>query len=80
MPSMWNTDPKYVDSLGRYYGKLTGGIIKSVTFEKDEFDDLILWPTLTIEFADGVERKVYVQADEEGNSEGFLSGIPHEWD
>jgi len=76
--SMWTKDPKYVEGLLNYYKTLEGASIEGISFEKDEFDDYILWPTLTIRFTDGSVRKVYVQADPEGNREGFLSGLPED--
>ena len=74
MGSIWSVHPEQVDWMLKYYKTLEGATILDVTFEQDEFDEYILWPTLTVEFADGTVRKVYVQADPEGKGGTPLVG------
>ena len=68
----------YTGWLTSYYKTLEGATIDNFCFEQDEFDKHILWPTFDVTLADGTKTTIYIQADAEGNGDGFISGIPIE--
>jgi hypothetical protein len=65
-----------------YFGQLVGATITSFAMVPDEPDDEFpdyegeIWPTFGIKLANGLEGKMELSSDEEGNSAGFLFGLP----
>lgn len=68
----------YTDWLNTHYSQLIGATIDGFRLEQDNFDTHILWPTFDVTLADGTKTTIYIQADAEANSEGFISGLPIE--
>jgi hypothetical protein len=66
----------YNKFLTDHYSQLVGATIDAFRFEQDNFDAYIQWPVFDVTLADGTKTSIYIQADEEGNGAGFISGIP----
>ena len=60
-----------------YYGSFEGAkILKFNGFTEDENDPMSNFPSFKVKFKDGSVSDIEISSDEEGNSGGFIYGLP----